>query len=145
MTDRDTLALAVFITGAFKSEGLDPELFNHRTPLSIDLLLLVGEDLLDYEDLIQAAEHNLSVYEVLTGERTQPPRPTPSLQLSWTRVQAGRAGSRVDMINAELYMLLCSRLGVKPERFITRADQRAQLERRARAKQRIAAMLGRKK
>ena len=139
-TDRDTLALAVFIGGAFKHAGLDEGLFNHRTPLSVDLLIMVGEDLLDYADLLEAATKNLSVLEVLRGERVPTPRPTVALQASWTRVQAGK-GSRKDMIQAELYMVICSRLGTKPERFVTRSERLAQLERRARAKKQIAAML----
>lgn len=139
-TDRDTLALAVFIGGAFKHAGLDEQLFNHRTPLSVDLLLLVGEDLLDYADLLEAATKNLSVLEVLRGERVPTPRPAPTLQASWTRVQAGR-GSRLDTIQAELYLVICGRLNLKPERLVTRAEQLEQLKCRANAKRKIAAML----
>jgi hypothetical protein len=66
MTTRSNLALGRLVLGRFAALGLDPRWFNQRTPLTYELLELVGEDSLVYvEALLEAAEDNLSVAEFL--------------------------------------------------------------------------------
>ena len=135
-----TLALARFVEGAFTHAGLSPELFNADTPLSIELLSLVGEDLLYHEILVDAAEEGLSIREMLRGEKESYTYSNPTAQLRWTRAQRGSTDLE-DLCGSEVYKTLCRRRGEQPREFITRARARADMERRARAKREIAKRL----
>ena len=109
------LALGVFIEGAFGEAGLNPAEFNYRTPLSFDLLLLLGEDLIEVEQLFDAAEQRLSVRELLTGEREHH-AVTPQHRYSWTLTFEAGTQSLEHRVRAEVYNTICARRGEEPQR-----------------------------
>ena len=122
MAKRDDLAAAVFITGAFEAAGLDPAEFNHTTPLSLELLDLIGEDLLEVEVLEQAALEGLSVREVLRGQaeiiNTQVYH-----RISWGAMQRGSSDIK-HLARAAVYATLCNRLGREPRPYVVRRRPR---------------------
>ena len=74
MAKRSDLALGRIILERFTALGLDPTWFNVRSPLTYELLELIGEeDLVHVQPLVEAAEEDLSVVEFISGERRNYP------------------------------------------------------------------------